>query len=63
MGNESRSDRFFRWLSWRLPQQLVYFATIRLIAYATNGTYSDTVVPELKGMEALGRWEQKANTY
>ncbi len=42
---------------WALPRGLVYWCGIRLMASATTGKYSGTVVPELTGMEALKRWE------
>lgn len=45
-----------QWLAWRLPKRLVYWASIRLIANATQGKYSSTVVPELTAIEALKRW-------
>ena len=48
-----------RWLANRLPKWVVYFATIRLIAYATTGKYGNTIVPELGAMEAVQRWEDK----
>lgn len=50
-------ERIWRWLAWRLPQGLVYWATIRLIARATTGRYGTTVVPDLTAMDALGRWD------
>jgi len=45
------------WLVWRLPNWVIYWATIRLIAYATQGQYGNTIVPELSAMDALRRWE------
>ena len=39
-----------------MPRWLVYWCAVRLIAYATTGKYSDTVVPELTAMDALARW-------
>ena len=42
---------------WRLPRRLVYWSAIRVIAHATSGQYSHTVVPELPAMEALKRWD------
>lgn len=44
-------------IAWLLPKWLVYYASIRLIAHATMGDYGTTVVPELKAMDALDRWE------
>ena len=53
------SERFWNLLALRLPEKLVYWATIRLIVYATTGEYSNTVVPKLTAMNALSRWENK----
>jgi len=50
-------DKFWLWLAHRLPRKLVYYASIRLMAHATTGDYSYTVVPELTIMEALERWD------
>ncbi len=50
----SLSDR----IAWILPAKLIYFATIRLIAHATTGKYSKTVVPKLGAMDALRRWSK-----
>ncbi len=44
-------------IAFKLPKRVVYWAAIRLMAYATCGKYGDTVVPELTGMEALKRWD------
>lgn len=51
-------EKFWFWWAWRLPKKLVYFATIRLIAFATQGEYGNTVVSELPAMEAISRWER-----
>lgn len=40
-----------------LPKWVVYHCAIRLMAHATTGQYSSTVVPDLAGMDALKRWE------
>ena len=45
------------WIAWKLPKWLVMLATVRLIAHATAGEYGSTVVPELKAVDALQRWE------
>jgi len=51
------------WLKWkyRLYREkfwvkLVYHSSIRLMVFACTGPYSNTVVPELGGMDAIGRW-------
>ena len=55
-------DRWFTkmalWFVWKLPRWVVYYSTIRLISNATCGVYSNELVPELKAMEALKRWEK-----
>lgn len=48
-----------RFVANLLPKRVVYFAAIRLGAYATSGKYGDTLVPELPLMDALGRWEKQ----
>ena len=50
-------ERFALWLAWKLPRCLVMWCAIRLMAHATTGEHSDTVVPELSAMDALKRWE------
>jgi hypothetical protein len=52
------AERFWFWLAWRLPRPLVYFATVRAAAHATQGPYEDTVVPSLTVIQALERWEK-----
>jgi hypothetical protein len=42
--------------AWMLPRRLVYWATIRLGAHATQGEHSDQVVPDLNFIDALKRW-------
>lgn len=55
-------DAFWMWLAWRLPKPLVKWATVRLGAHATTGAYGHEVVPELRFMEALRRWEHHQGT-
>ena len=50
-------ERIVQAIVWRLPRDVVYWAAIRLIAFATTGRYGSTVVPELRVMDALERWE------
>lgn len=50
---------FWRWIAWKLPDKLVYWASLRLIAYASQGEFSATDVPSLTAMDALKRWEQR----
>ena len=48
-----------RWIAFHLPRCLIYWTTIRLIAYTTQDKYSNTIVPELGAMDALQRWEDQ----
>jgi len=50
-------EKFWFWMAWHIPKKLVYFSAIRLVAFATQGEYGDTIVPELPAMEAVRRWE------
>lgn len=45
------------WFAWKMPKWLVYFCSIRMIANATTGKYSNTEVPKLTAMEALERYQ------
>ena len=49
-------ERLWMFLAWRLPRPLVMWCAIRLIANATQGPYSQQIVPDLPAMEALRRW-------
>ena len=50
-------ERFVLALVWRLPRWVIYWAAIRLMAHATTGRYGSQVVPDLRAMDALERWE------
>jgi hypothetical protein len=50
-------DKLLMWLAWRIPRSLAYWCAIRLGAHATQGQYSNQVVPDLKFMDALNRWD------
>ena len=51
--------RFYQWLSYHLPRELVYFCCIRMAAYATTGKYQDQIVPELTWDQMCRRWDEK----
>lgn len=46
------------WVAWKLPRWLVRWASVRMIAHATGGRYSITIVPDLTAMTALERWDR-----
>lgn len=49
-------EKLVRWVAWKLPKPIVYWASIRLIAHATQGQFSNQEVPALGAMDALARW-------
>lgn len=46
-------------IAYRLPDWVLYWAAIKMGAWATSGQYSTTIVPELTVMAMLDRWERK----
>jgi hypothetical protein len=55
--------KFMLWLCSKLPKTLVYYCANNLVAYATTGNYSNTVVPELSAMDALKRYGNDHKCY
>lgn len=53
---ERRMDVVWMRLARLLPRRLVYWCGLSIIADATTGEYSDTVVPELTAMDAVDRF-------
>ena len=51
------SEKFILWFVWMLPGSVIKWASIRMIANATTGEYSNTEVVELTAMDALQRWD------
>ena len=52
-----KKEKIQMFIAWKIPKWLVYWASIRLVAYATQGNYSNTIVPDLSAMDALKRWK------
>jgi len=44
-------------IAWLLPKRVAMWAAIRVGANATQGEYSNQIVPELSFMDALKRWD------
>lgn len=53
--------KFLYWLIKRMSKRLKYLTAIDVIAYATVGKYSKTVVSELTAMEATKRFADDFN--
>jgi hypothetical protein len=49
-------EKLRMWFVWHMPKWVVYWCSIRMIAHATQGEYSNQIVPELSAMDALKRW-------
>ena len=50
-------EKLLIFIAWKLPKSIVYWCSIRLGVNATQGNYSNQVVPDLLFMDALKRWE------
>jgi len=48
--------KFWYWIVKFLPKKLIYFCFMTVMAHSTTGKYSDTVLPGLSGMDAVGRY-------
>lgn len=49
-------EKLLIFIAWRLPKQLVMWCAVRVGAHATQGPYSNQIVPDLPFMDALKRW-------
>jgi hypothetical protein len=48
---------FWYWFVRTLvPQKVIYFCFMHVMAHSTTGEYGHTVVPELSGMDAIKRY-------
>ena len=58
--NKYRLRKIKEWLAmkivWALPRYIIMWASVRMIAHATQGEYENTIAPELGAMEVLKRW-------
>ena len=41
-----------------MPSKLRYMTALSVVAYATSGEYSSTIIPELSAMDAIRRFER-----
>ena len=47
---------FWYWLVAKLPNKLIYFCFMHVMAYSTTGKYGNMIVPELTGIDAIKRY-------
>lgn len=52
------TGRLAQWIAWHLPHRVVAWAGYRIGAQATQGKYSQQLVPELTYIDAMKRWEE-----
>ncbi len=50
-------DKFYMWLAWKLPRELIKWSSIRLISYATMGKYGKDHPDDVSVITALNRWD------
>lgn len=59
---DRRIEKFWMFLAWSvLPRKLAYWACIRVMSHATQGQWSNQIVPELMAMDVLKRWDERNN--
>ncbi|KKL99074.1 hypothetical protein LCGC14_1818080 [marine sediment metagenome] len=51
-------QKFWMWLAWQAPHNLVKWCSYRMAAHATQGIYGHCIVPEVTMMDALKRWDE-----
>lgn len=49
-------EKLWTWVSWKLPRKLVYWASVRLMAYATTGEHASKEAPKVTILDALQAW-------
>lgn len=57
---ERFKERLTTAIVWRLPRYLVMWCAVRVVAHATQGQFSNQIVPDLTAMDALKRWDTPA---
>ena len=53
------AEKIWVWIAWRLPRVLVMWASIRLMAHATQGKWGNECPDGVDVMTALQRWDLK----
>ena len=49
-------EKFYTWVTWKLPKKLVYWCAVRLMAWATQGQWGNQSPNDVNIMDALKRW-------
>ncbi|HRF50824.1 MAG TPA: hypothetical protein PLC98_24560 [Anaerolineales bacterium] len=53
----SKLERFWRWLAWLLPRDLVMWCGLRMMTHATQGPWGNEHPGTISMMDMLGRWQ------
>ena len=53
--------KFYYWMVRFIPEKVKYFCFMHIMSHATTGKYSNTVVPDLSGMDAIKRYSDDFN--
>ncbi len=56
----SKMERFWRWLAWLLPRELVKWATVRCASHATQGKWGLECITSVNALECIKRWDEQA---
>ena len=51
-------EKWWTWIVWLLPRNLIYWSAIRLMAHASTGAWGDEHPDDISIMKALARWEK-----
>jgi len=51
-------EKVIQTIAWWLPRRLVYWCAVRFMVNATQGPWSNQIVPDLKAADALERWDK-----
>ena len=52
-------EKFIIWLVWKLPKRIIYWATVRLFAYASS-IYTKADSDEIPYLDAVKVWRKSS---
>ena len=56
-----RAEKVVSWVAWHLPEYLVYWCALRVLAFATTGKYGNKHPDEISVLDAVEAWRTKNN--
>lgn len=54
-------DKIIRWIVWKLPPKILYWAVVRGFADATTGKYGNREAPSVTYKQVMDSIEEKYN--